>query len=151
AARAAAEPGAPQLYDEAPGNVALDYHYGAADQVAAAFAKAAHVARLSVINNRVAVSAMEPRAAIAAYDPAADRWTLHVGCQGAFGMRNQIADILGVEPAKVRVLVGNVGGSFGMKAAAYPEYVCILHAARELGRPVKWTDERSGSFLSDQQ
>src|SRR5690606_23232523 len=81
--------------------------------------------------------------------PGSGRWTLHVGCQGAFGMRNQIADILGADPKQVRVLVGNVGGSFGMKAAAYPEYVCILHAARELGRPVKWTDDRSGSFLSD--
>ena len=59
--------------------------------------------------------------------------------------------ILGVEPDKVRVLTGNVGGSFGMKAAAYPEYVCILHAAKMLGRPVKWADERSGSFVSDHQ
>ena len=57
--------------------------------------------------------------------------------------------MLGVEPEQVRVLTGNVGGSFGMKAATYPEYVCILHAARALGRPVKWTDERSGSFVSD--
>jgi carbon-monoxide dehydrogenase large subunit len=146
-----AGPDAPQLYEEAPGNVVLDYFYGDEAKVAEGFAKAAHVARLAVHNNRVVVSAMEPRAALAAYDPAADHWTLHVGCQGAFGMRGQIADILGAPPEKVRVLVGNVGGSFGMKAAAYPEYVCILHAARALGRPVKWTDDRSGSFLSDQQ
>jgi aerobic carbon-monoxide dehydrogenase large subunit len=94
---------------------------------------------------------MEPRAAIGAYDPAAGRWTLHVGCQGVMGLRNQLAnDILAVPLDKLRVLAGNVGGSFGMKAAAYPEYVCLFHAARVLGRPVKWTDERSGSFLSDQ-
>jgi aerobic carbon-monoxide dehydrogenase large subunit len=150
-ARAAVQPGAPTLYEEAPDNVALDYHYGDAAEVEAAFRRAAHVTRLSVVNNRVVVSAMEPRSALAAYDPSEGRWTLHVGCQGAFGMRSQIADILGAPPAKVHVLVGNVGGSFGMKAQAYPEYVCILHAARALGRPVKWTDERSGSFLSDNQ
>ena len=150
-AREGAKPDAPLLYDEAPGNVVLDYHYGDEAKVADAFAKAAHVTRLAVHNNRVVVSAMEPRSALAQHDAAADHWTLHVGCQGAFGMRSQVADILGVPPAKVRVLVGNVGGSFGMKAAVYPEYVCILHAARALGRPVKWTDERSGSFLSDQQ
>jgi carbon-monoxide dehydrogenase large subunit len=147
----AAAPGAPLLYDEAPGNVALDYHYGDTDKVAAAFASAAHVTRLSIRNNRLVVNAMEPRAAIASFDAAAGKWTLNVGCQGAFGLRGQLAnDILNVPPEKVRVLTGNVGGSFGMKAAAYPEYVCILHAARALGRPVKWTDERSGSFVSDQ-
>ncbi len=150
-ARQAAEPGAPVLYDDVPGNVALDYHYGDSDRVAAAFAGAAHVTRLALINNRVVVSAMEPRSAIGVHDADSDRWTLHVGCQGTFGLRNQLAnDILGVKPQNVRVLTGNVGGSFGMKAAVYPEYVCLLHAARALGRPVKWTDERSDSFLSDQ-
>jgi carbon-monoxide dehydrogenase large subunit len=148
-ASAAAQPGAPQLYDEAPGNVALDYHYGDADKVAAAFAAAAHVTKLTIVNSRVVVNAMEPRAAIGAYDPASGRWTLHTGCQGAFGMKGQLADVLGVPGDKVHVLVGNVGGSFGMKAAVYPEYVCALHAARVLGRPVKWTADRFESFLSD--
>jgi carbon-monoxide dehydrogenase large subunit len=145
----AAKPGAPQLYDEAPGNLALDYHYGAADKVAAAFAAAAHVTRLSLVNSRVVVNAMEPRAAVAAFDPASGRFTLHTGCQGAFGMRSSLADLLGVPVDKVHVLVGNVGGSFGMKAAPYPEYICALHAARALGRPVKWTADRSESFLAD--
>jgi carbon-monoxide dehydrogenase large subunit len=150
-ARAAAASGAPQLYDDVPGNVALDYHYGDADQVAAAFARAAHVTRLTLVNNRVVVSAMEPRSALALFDAADQRWTLHVGCQGVHGLKNQLAnDILGVPPAKVRVLTGNVGGSFGMKASAYPEYVCLFHAARLHGRPIKWTDERSESFVSDQ-
>ena len=66
-------------------------------------------------------------------------------------MRNGLADIMGVEQSKVHVLVGNVGGSFGMKAAVYPEYVPVLHCARELGRPVKWIDTRSGAFVSDQE
>lgn len=147
----AAEPGAPQLYDDVPGNVALDYHFGDSAKVAEAFAKAAHVARLPLVNSRIVVNAMEPRAAIAEFDPATGRWTINVGSQGVFGLRNSIAtDILKVPADKVRVLTGNVGGSFGMKAQVYPEYVCLFHAARALGRPVKWTDERSESFLSDQ-
>ena len=92
---------------------------------------------------------MEPRAAIGDYDAASGRFTLHAGGQGVMGMKAQLAFVLGVTPDKVHVLTGNVGGSFGMKAAVYPEYVCVLHAARALGRPVKWTDERSSSFLSD--
>jgi len=145
----AAKPGAPQLYDDVPGNVALDYLYGDPDKVAEAFSKAAHVTKLNLVNSRVVVSAMEPRAAVASFDKASGRFTLNVGCQGAFGMKNQLVDILGVTPDKVHVLVGNVGGSFGMKAAVYPEYVPILHAARELGRPVKWTADRFESFVSD--
>src|SRR5712691_6705428 len=145
----AARPGAPLIHSEAPGNVALDYHYGDAGEVAAAFAKAAHVTRLELVNSRVVVSAMEPRAAIGVYDPASGRFTLHAPSQGVFGLKGNIADILKVEPKQVRILTGHVGGSFGMKAAPFPEYVCVLHAARALGRPVKWTDERSGSFVSD--
>jgi carbon-monoxide dehydrogenase large subunit len=144
---AAAQPGAPVLYDEAPDNVALDYHYGDSDKVKAAFARAAHVTKLKLVNSRVVVNAMEPRAALAQFENG--RFTLHTCSQGVFGMKSNIAHILNVEPKLVRVITGNVGGSFGMKAAPYPEYVCILHAARALGRPVKWTDERSSSFVSD--
>jgi carbon-monoxide dehydrogenase large subunit len=144
---AAVQPGAPVLYDEAPDNVALDYHYGDAEQVAAAFAKATHVTKLKIINSRVVVNAMEPRAAVGAFENG--RFTLHVGSQGVFGMRGNLAQVLNVEPKQIRVLTGNVGGSFGMKAAVYAEYICVLHAARALGRPVKWTDERSTSFVSD--
>jgi len=145
----AAAPGAPILYDDVPRNVGLDFHYGDSDRVAAAFAGAAHVTRLTLRSNRIVVNAMEPRSAIAHYDPARTHWTLHVGSQGVFGFRNYIADVLGVGRDKVRVLTDRVGGSFGMKQATYAEYYCILLAARELGRPVKWTDERSGSFVSD--
>src|SRR6478672_1909755 len=145
----AARPGAPLIHEEAPGNVALDYHFGDSEQVAAAFAKAAHVTRLKLLNSRVVVNAMEPRAAIGLYDQSSGRFTLHAPSQGVFGLRANMADILKVEPKQVRILTGHVGGSFGMKAAPFPEYVCVLHAARSLGRPVKWTDERSGSFVSD--
>jgi aerobic carbon-monoxide dehydrogenase large subunit len=148
-ARDAAKPGAPLLYDEVPGNVALDFHYGDKDKVAAAFAGAAHIVTLPLINQRLVVNSIEPRSAIGEFDAKDEKWTLHSCSQGVFGLKNMLRDILGIPAEKMRVLTGNVGGSFGMKAAAYPEYVCILHAARKLGRPVKWTDERSGSFVSD--
>jgi aerobic carbon-monoxide dehydrogenase large subunit len=148
-AREAAKPGAPQLWDAVPSNIALDYHYGDKDKVAEAFAKAAHVVSLPLINQRLVVNTIEPRSAIGEFDGKNEKWTLHSCSQGVFGLKTALVDILGAPAAKVRVLTGNVGGSFGMKAAVYPEYVCILHGARTLGRPVKWTDERSGSFVSD--
>jgi carbon-monoxide dehydrogenase large subunit len=148
AAEAAAS-GAPQLHDDAPGNVCLDFHYGDTERVSAAFAAAAHVTRLSLRNNRIVVCPMEPRSAIGEYDAEKDRLVLRLGCQGVFGQRAALSGIMGVPVEKLHVLTGNVGGSFGMKASAYPEYICLLHAARTLGQPVKWTDERSESFMSD--
>jgi carbon-monoxide dehydrogenase large subunit len=148
-AREAAEPAAPQLFDDAPGNVALDYRYGDAAKVAEAFASAAHVTRLKLVNNRIVVAAMEPRSALAAYDVENDRYVLQVPCQGVVAMRAQVAEVMRVPPERVRILTGNVGGSFGMKLGVFPEYVCLLHAARMLGRSVKWTDRRSDSFNSD--
>jgi carbon-monoxide dehydrogenase large subunit len=146
----AAKPGAPQLYDHIPNNVALDYHYGDTAKVEAAFASAAHVTKLDIINTRVAVVAMEPRAALASYDKASERYTIQVPTQGIAGNRTNLAkNLLKVPNEKVHLLTANVGGSFGMKNVNYPEYMCILHAAKVLGRPVKWTDERSTSFLSD--
>ncbi|HLJ01411.1 MAG TPA: xanthine dehydrogenase family protein molybdopterin-binding subunit [Bradyrhizobium sp.] len=146
----AAKPGAPQLYDHIPNNVALDYHFGDAAKVEAAFKSAAHVTKLDIVNTRVAVVAMEPRAGLAAYDKSTERFTIQVPTQGVAANRINLAkNILKVPYDKVHLLTANVGGSFGMKNVAYPEYVCILHAAKALGRPVKWTDERSTSFLSD--
>jgi carbon-monoxide dehydrogenase large subunit len=147
----AAKPGAPQLYDHIPNNVALDYHYGDTARIDAAFAAAAHVTKLDMVNNRVAVVAMEPRVALASYDRSAERFTLQVPTQGVSGNKATLAKILNVPNDKVRILTASVGGSFGMKNVNYPEYTCILHAAKALGRPVKWTDERSTSFLSDSQ
>ncbi|HVZ08864.1 xanthine dehydrogenase family protein molybdopterin-binding subunit [Rhodopila sp.] len=145
----AAAPGAPLLHDSAPGNLCLDFHFGPTEEVTAAFERAAHITRLSLRNNRIVVCPMEPRSAIGDFDAETDRYVLRLGCQGVFGQRALISGILGVPREKVHVLTGNVGGSFGMKASAYPEYICLLHAARRLGRPVKWTDERSDSFMSD--
>lgn len=145
----AAKPGAPQLYDHIPNNVALDYHYGDMDKVNAAFASAAHVTKLDIENTRVAVVSMEPRVGLASYDKKAERYTLQVPTQGVAGNRANLAKNLKVPNEKVRILTANVGGSFGMKNINYPEYMCILYAAKALGRPVKWLDERSTSFLSD--
>jgi len=146
----AIKPGAPLVHAERPGNVVLEFHYGDTAAVAAAFAGAAHLTRLALVSNRIVVNPMEPRSAIAQYDAAADHWTLMVGCQGVFGLRAALArDVLKVKPEQLRVLTGNVGGSFGMKTGPFPEYVCLFHATRTLGRAVKWTDERSESFMSD--
>lgn len=148
-ARSALAAGAPQLHDSAPGNVVMRFHYGDSGAVAAAFAGAAHVTRLALRNNRIVVAAMEPRAAIASFDVADGRYTLRLGCQGTFPMRTLLTTVLGVAPEKVRVLTTHVGGSFGMRATLYPEYPCLLLAARLLCTPVKWTDARSDSFLAD--
>ncbi len=145
----AVAPGAPLLHDDVPGNLAYEFHSGDREAVAAAFAGAAHVTRLAIDNSRIVVSPMEPRSATGEWDAAEERWVLRVGSQGVFGMRATVAGILGCPKEKVRLLTGNVGGSFGMKASAYGEYIAVLHASRVLGRPVKWTDTRSESFLSD--
>ena len=148
-ARDAVKDGAPLLYDTVPNNVAVDYHWGDSNKIATAFQKAAHITKLTLRNNRIVVAAMEPRSAVAAYDARTGDYTLHANSQGVFGMRANLSAILGIAPEKIHVRTGHVGGSFGMKIAVFPEYVCLLHAARMLGKPVKWTDRRSDSFLSD--
>ncbi|MCU4182578.1 xanthine dehydrogenase family protein molybdopterin-binding subunit [Bosea sp. BH3] len=140
---------APQLYDDVPGNLICDFHFGDAGKVAAAFADAAHVTRLRIVNNRIIVNPIEPRSAIASYDGKAKRYVLRAPSQGAFGMRNNLASAMGVPANRMHLLTGHVGGSFGMKSAVFPEYVVLLHAARLLKKPVKWTDLRSESFVSD--
>jgi len=146
---AAAAPGAPRLYDHIPNNTPLHYHSGDTAAVERAFAEAAHIARIDLVNNRVAVVPMEPRVGVAAYDATDGRFTLYAPTQGVAGNRDALATLLNVQRDKVRLVTAQVGGSFGMKNASFPEYLCILHAARALGRPVKWLDERSTSFLSD--
>src|SRR5438552_3790886 len=126
--------GGPRLYDDVPENVGLDFHFGDSAAVAEAFARAAHVTRLELRSNRIVVNPIEPRAALAEYDPARRRFTLHVGCQGVFGFRNYIAGVLGIGRDAVRLMTDRVGGSFGMKQANMSEYFCLLHAARELRR-----------------
>lgn len=145
----AVKPGAPQLYDEAPGNVAFDYHFGDSEKVEAAFRAAAHVTKLHILDTRIVINALEPRSAVAEYDGKDGRFTLWAPTQSVMGSRANAAGMMNVPVEKMRFIATNVGGSFGMKGAVFPEYVCVMHAARELARPVKWTDTRSDSFLSD--
>ncbi len=141
--------GAPQLFDDHD-NLCMDWQTGDKQAVDAAFAAAAHITKLRIPINRVAVAPMEPRAAIGQYDAETDRFTLHNGSQGVWGMRQTLANaVLKIDPEKLRVVSENVGGSFGMKSQQYAEPVLVLHAARDLGRPVRWCDDRSGSFTSD--
>src|SRR5262249_30171098 len=118
-----------------------------------AFAKAAHVTTLELVNNRVVVSSMEPRNAIADYDAAADKATLYTATQGPHFVRDPIADaVLKLPKEKLRVVTPpNVGGAFGMKAFVYPEQALVVWAARKLKRPVKWQSDRSEGFVSDNQ
>lgn len=148
-ARDALQPGAPRIRPDVPGNLAFDFHTGDTAAVDRAIAAADHVTTVSLVSQRLVVAAMEPRAALARYDETTARYEVHVPSQGVFAMKNMVAGVLGVKPEQVRVLTDNVGGSFGMKSMAYPETVCVCHAARALGRPVKWTSDRSGAFLSD--
>jgi len=147
--REAVKPGAPQIYDEAPGNVAADWTFGDSAKVAEAFKNAAHVVKMPLRNTRVVVASMEPRGFVASYDKATERFTVYTGGQSTFGQKMATAEVLKVPPDKIRAILNNVGGSFGMKAPVFPEYICVAHAARALGRPVKWIDERTTAFLSD--
>ncbi len=152
----AAEPGAPQIWPEAPGNVAVDWHpHGAKPEERAEldgiFAGAAHVARVRLVNQRIAMAPMEPRGALAVYEPQADRYVLHCASQSAFVMRQHVARTMGVDVDKLRVVSGDVGGAFGMRTSGYPEYPALLLAAKRLGRPVRWRSTRQEGFLSDNQ
>jgi carbon-monoxide dehydrogenase large subunit len=143
---------APVVWEEAGSNLAYDWAMGDEAAVAAAIKNAHHVTRLSLINNRVVVNAMEPRAAVGVYDPDSERYTLYSPSQGVHSMRNYIAAYsLKIPVEKLRVVTEDVGGGFGMKTFVYPEYPLVLFAARKLGRPVKWTGDRSDSFLTDSQ
>ena len=153
--RAAAADGAPQLHPEAPGNVAIDFALGDDPEtlraVDEAFRHARHVARVSLVNQRVVVASMEPRGATAAYDGASDSYKLRCGSQGVTMLRDQLLGVLGVERERLRVVTDDVGGAFGMKAPAYPEYAALLIAAKKVGRPVHWMSTRSEAFVTDQQ
>ena len=149
--------GAPQLWPEAPGNLALDWPGPApgdganARRVDALFSTAAQVARVELISQRMAVASLETRGATADCDPATGRLTFYCGSQGVSVMRDQLAAILDVPPQEMRVVSHDVGGAFGMKSPAYPEYAALLVAARRLKRPVHWASTRSEAFISDNQ
>jgi aerobic carbon-monoxide dehydrogenase large subunit len=147
----AIEPGAPLVWPEAKNNVVFDWGIGDQAATDALFASAAHVTRLSVVNNRVVVASMEARASIAEFDQATGRWTLYTNTQGGWLIKNLIAAVFNAEPAKFRVITPDVGGGFGMKAFLYPEHVLTCYAARKLGQPVKWASERGEAFVADTQ
>lgn len=141
---------APQIWPEAPHNLALDWEIGDPAAVDEAFARAHRLFRLRLVNNRVVVNPMETRACLASYDPEGDRYRFFVGSQGVHGMRRVLAEsVLGIPKEKLQVITGDVGGAFGLKIFVYPEYPICLVAARELGRPVAWMAERSEAFLAD--
>jgi aerobic carbon-monoxide dehydrogenase large subunit len=153
-ARAAIEPGAPQLFDHIARNVVFDWDNDRCDFAAteAAFARAYRVTTLEVVNNRVVANSMEPRNAIGDYDPTTGRSTLYTGSQGAHFVRDTLADaVMKVPKEKLRTITPNVGGGFGMKAFVYPEHALVVWAARKLERPVKWQPDRSEGFVSDNQ
>jgi carbon-monoxide dehydrogenase large subunit len=147
---AALRAGAAIVWDEAPGNIAFVAEAGQREAVAAAFAGAAHVTRVDFVVTRVAAAPLEPRAAVGEYDRRSGRYTLHTGIQAPHGTRTLLADVLEVPQSQVRVVTGDVGGSFGMRSGLYPEMVLVLWAARRLGRPVKWTSDRREGFLTDE-
>jgi aerobic carbon-monoxide dehydrogenase large subunit len=150
-AEQAMAPDAPQLHAGAPGNLVLDFVGGDEAATDAAFAKAAKVVKLGAYHSRVIGNPMEPRAAMGSYDAARDLYFLHATTQGIGPMRGQLSAVLGVPPEKIRVVAEEVGGGFGVRFNAYPEYGVLLHAAKKLGRPVKWVGTRSEVFLGDEQ
>jgi carbon-monoxide dehydrogenase large subunit len=145
-------PGAPILWGEVRDNVCIDIEVGDAAATEAAFARAAHVVRLDTRAQRVTGVPMEPRTNIAEYDPATGRYTLYTGSgRGVVKVRFDLAQVLGVSPEQVRVLCHDMGGNFGTRNLFYPEYALLAWAARRIGRSIKWTCERSESFISDWQ
>jgi len=150
-ARDALAAGAPQLHEEVPGNLVLDYTGGDEAATNAAFTRAARVVKLAAYHTRVVGNPMEPRAAMGSFDQASGTYYLHATTQGVGPMRGQLSTMLGVPPEKVRVVAEEVGGGFGVRFNAYPEYGALLLAARKLGRPVKWVGTRSEVFLGDEQ
>src|SRR5207244_10178953 len=150
-AGAATRPGAPRVWDERDSNVCIDADVGDPVATGAAFARAAHVVRLETRVQRVTGAPMEPRAAVGAYDAAAGRTTLHAGSGGVVRQKRELAWILGVEEDAVRVVAHDTGGNFGTRNSFFPEFALVAWAAKRLGRPVKWTCERSEALLSDYQ
>jgi aerobic carbon-monoxide dehydrogenase large subunit len=149
-ARDAFEPGAPQLYDDCPNNEA--YFYQAGDKAAtdAAFARAAHVVEQRLVINRVTANPIEPRGVTGEYDSGTGRYTLHCGFQRPWLFRNGIAETtMKIPEAQLRLITGDIGGSYGLRGSIYPEIILMLWAARRAGKPVKWTSTRNEAHVSD--
>ena len=146
----AAAPVAPNVWDEAPGNICFVEHLGNEAAVKDAFRRAKHVVRERFVINRIAANPMETRAALGFYDTSDERYTLHAGLQAPHLMRAELAEqILKIPASRLRVVSPDVGGGFGMKGSSFPEYSLVLWAAKRIGRPVKWMAERGESFTAD--
>src|ERR1700756_441735 len=148
----ALQPGASRVWDDCPDNISFVYLEGDKAAADAAFERAAHVIRRRFVINRVTAATMEPRGCIGDYNPAADHYTIYTTLQRTHAYRSELArQILKVPESKVRVVAGDIGGSFGMKSAIYNEVALVLLASKIIGRPVKWTSTRSEAFLGDAQ
>ena len=147
-AKAAVAQDAQRLYDDLP-NIMIDAEVGDAKATAEAFARAAHVTRLDTWINRVTGVPMEPRAAVGIYDAASGRYTLYAGSGGIVRQKKEISSILGVPFDDVRVVAKEIGGNFGTKNSFFPEFALVVWASKRVGRPVKWTCDRSEAFISD--
>ena len=147
----ATETGAALVWPDVANNTAFDWSIGDKAATDAEFAKATHVTRLTVVNNRIVVSSMEARACIADYDAATKRWALYANTQGGWLVKDLIAAVFNADKERFRVVTPDVGGGFGMKLFLYPEHVLTCYAAQKLGRPVKWASGRSEAFLCDTQ
>ena len=153
---AATKAGAPQIWPEAAGNVALDWPGPVPDEanereVERVIAGAPRVARVTCTNARISGAPMEPRGATASYDKDKDLYTLRVSSQSANAMREGLLGLLGLKREQLRVITEEVGGAFGLKTGPYPEYPALMVAAKQLGRPVHWMSTRAESFLTDNQ
>jgi carbon-monoxide dehydrogenase large subunit len=148
----AAAPDAPLVFDDCKNNISFVYTAGDKAKTDAAFAQAAHVVKHRFVINRITAATMEPRGAIGEHNSADGRYTIYTTLQRAHPFRGELAkDVLKLPESKVRVVAGDIGGSFGMKSPVYNEVALVLLAARIVGRPVKWTSTRSEAFLSDAQ
>ena len=149
-ARDAFEPGAPRLYEDCPNNEAYFYQAGDAAAVDAAFARADHVVEQRIVINRVTANPIEPRGVTGEYDAGTGRYTLHCGFQRPYLFRNAIAEsVLKIPEAQIRLITGDIGGSYGLRGSIYPEIILMLWAARRVGRPVKWLSTRNEAHISD--
>jgi carbon-monoxide dehydrogenase large subunit len=148
----AVKPGAPRLWDNAPDNLCIDIEVGDEATTAEAFGRAAHIVHLDTWVQRVTGIPMEPRTTTADYDPATENYTLYAGSgRGVAKLKLDLAQVLGVPAEQVRCVCGDMGGNFGTRNFFYPEYALLTWASRRVGRPVKWTCDRSEAFLSDYQ
>lgn len=145
----AADAAAPVIWDELKSNVQVDWAYGDKAAADAGIAKAAHLTRVKLINNRVVVNPLETRGIFARFDKGTDRYEVVMGTQGVHMMSQLLAGVLGVKPDRVHVKTADAGGGFGLKGVMHPEYPLVLYAAKQVGRPIKWIGERGDAFLTD--